>query len=246
MTPEPLTLTARTPDAARRCLRLLTVNSLARAVLTDDRAPAPLTAAQPAPNRTPGSGAGGVTTTDYLQAYWTWRDVTQALIDLERGDGHLADPIRHQRLLLTRSHAEVNLKQTETDLRANLRPTLRPGHQTAYRVAVPAVTYAHPQYGPHLESRAFSLTVDTASLEGPDLAAFLSFMRETQDRARVGQWILYAPDTANGLQPTRKADATHISLRRSLEALILPVKEKLDAMIQGLPHIDSNPVALSV
>lgn len=232
---EPLRLTARSILAAHRLIRLLAVNALAVSILRDDRAPAPLTAAQPAPNAKPRSGSG-VTTADYLAAYYRHIDTELAGFEAARvGQMERAAELDRQARAL---HRELK------DIERSLTPTRRPGHATAYRVRLPAVTYVHPEFGPHAESPAHTLTVDTAGLEGLDRAAFLNFMRDYQ--ARGGTWVLYAPDTRDGLQPTRRGDATQTQLRRIFEQLILPHEAHLSALPQPLPVGVGNDVALPV
>ncbi|KEF35486.1 hypothetical protein RDMS_01650 [Deinococcus sp. RL] len=229
---EPLHLTARSILAAHRLIRLLAVNQLARSILRDDRAPAPLTAAQPAPNAKPRS-VSGVTTADYLAAYYRHIDTELAGFEAaQRGQMERAAELDRQARALHRELREIERALT---------PTRRPGHATAYRVRLPAVTYVHPEFGPHAESPAHTLTVDTAGLEGPDRAAFLDFMRDYQ--ARGGAWVLYAPHQRDGLQPTRPGDDAHKVLRRVLEGLIVPHVGELEAAVTALPPSESvNPL----
>ncbi|GGO19572.1 hypothetical protein [Deinococcus humi] len=205
---QPLTLTAPTIVSAQRLSRLLTVNSLALAILNDRRAPLPLQAQQPAPNATP-RGKPGLTTADYLQAheaerraYRAHRDAVQAVLEAERYTPDTVPACLIARLNAEKRHrtAEVDLRVVTATLRADLAPATRPGHLTAYVVKLPTVHYVSPLFGLHALSEPHTATIDTASLEGDDLAYFLEFQREFPAR---GQWPLYAPDQTEGLRGVR-------------------------------------------
>lgn len=224
--PEPLTLTAPTIISARRLSRLLVVNQLAVSILQDRRAPAPLQAQQPAPNATP-RPRPGLTTADYLQAHEAEARTRAAMVeaayqirDAERYTPGIPRPdLLAARATAERAHrtAEVTLRTVAATLRADLAQPARPGHLTAYRVKLPTVHYISPTYGLHALSEPHQATIDTASLEGDDLAYFLEFQREWRG---TGQWPLYAPHVRDGLQAT----ANHLlarPLRLILERLIL-------------------------
>lgn len=223
--PEPLTLTAPTIISAQRLSKLLTVNSLARSVLEDRRAPAPLQAQQPAPNATP-RGRPGLTTADYLQAheaerraYHAHRDAVQAVLEAERYSPPAVPAALIARLSAEKRHrsAEVELRVVTATLRADLTAPARPGHLTAYRVRLPTVHYISPTYGLHALSEPHTATIDTASLDGDDLAYFLEFQQTFPAR---GAWPLYSPDARDGLQ-AMKNHLLARPMRLILERLIL-------------------------
>lgn len=251
MNAHPLTLTARTPDAARRALRLYTVNALAVSVLQDNRAPLmptdhkhPLARAIQevygvGHNPPPRSG-GGVTTHDYLTAYRRWRDAVQWELDCER-----YNPDKLPAAMIAARKAEDEMRQEEAAMRQAIAPGVRVGSATLYRVPLPPITYVHPQYGPHLSSDARTLTVDTSGLIGDALAVFVEFRRDYQTRGDA-RWVLYAPDAANGMQAVGKADATKRALRGVFEQLTAPLESILTGMVHGIPEVIGNDVAFSV
>lgn len=231
--PEPLTLTAPTITAATRLARLLTVNALAVAVLSDTRDAAPLTAQQPAPNATPRVRPAAVTTDEYLTAYRRWVDCTMA--------EHAAqdDPERHAAAIIATARAERDMHALEALLREEAAPRIRPGHPTRYRVTVPAACYVHPdpRIGIHARSEGWRLIIDTAGLEGEDLATFKTFQLTFPAR---GQWPLYAPHRRDGLQ--RVGNHPQADAARELFGALVSA----GASFLPLPVPVSNDVALSL
>ena len=211
MKPEPLILTASTILTAQRLARLLTVNALGLAVINDDRAPV-IRAGQDAPNKRPRT-PGGVTMHDYTLAARKERAAAWDVLDAER-----FQPDRLPRLAAAHHAARKEREEVEAALRDSLMPRAPAGHATAYAFKVPAAEFHHPQFGAHARTSEKRVTVDTASLTGDDLAAFLAFYRAP---FQVGtRWPLYAPCKRDGLRPARNHPATDAA-RVVFERLIL-------------------------
>lgn len=228
--PEPLTLTAGDITRARRLAVLLTVNQLGVAVLEDRRAPAPLQAQQPAPNATP-RGKPGLTTADYLQAHHAAQQAHAEMVEAAyriREAERFTPGVSRPDLLAARADAErrhrkasVHLTVTEATLRADLAPPARPGHLTAYRVRLPTVQYVSPLFGLHALSEPHEATIDTAMLEGDDLAYFLDFMRTFPGRP---DWPLYSRDPERGLREVNN----HLLARH--------MRRVLGGLVDAQPH----------
>ncbi len=209
---EPLTLTAPSIKVAERLARQYTVNQLAVAVLTDQRPPAPPTAAQLEPNAT--RSPSGITTADYLKLYRLHADATLAGVEA-RVQGNLP-----RAAYLDRRAAELYaaMQAAQEALQDALRPRILPGHPTQFRFKLPALTFTHPQYGPHAHTLPHIGTVDIAGLEGDDLALFTAFYREYPARDGT-RWPLYAPCARDGLRPVKNlpgSDDARLILERLL------------------------------